>query len=107
MRENIITQYFEEVETTKEYNGYFCSVAEAITIVILGSICGLKNISQIHQWADISWLAGREEWEGMKCIGAVHTEFEEKGKKSREWHYYQQGTDSGETAASCQNGMEY
>lgn len=52
MRENIITQYFEEVETTKEYNGYFCSVAEAITIVILGSICGLKNISQIHQWAD-------------------------------------------------------
>lgn len=47
----MITQYFEEVETTKEYNGYFCSVAEAITIVILGSICGLKNISQIHQWA--------------------------------------------------------
>lgn len=54
MRENIITQYFEEVETTKEYNGYFCSIAEAITIVILGSICGLKNISQIHQWADSS-----------------------------------------------------
>ncbi len=50
MRENIITQYFEEVETTKEYNGYFCSITEAITIVILGSICGLKNISQIHQW---------------------------------------------------------
>ena len=46
-----ITEYFEDVETTREYNGYFCSVAEAITIVILGSICGLKNISQIHQWA--------------------------------------------------------
>ena len=46
-----ITEYFEDVETIKEYNGYFCSVAEAITIVILGSICGLKNISQIHQWA--------------------------------------------------------
>lgn len=51
MEKNIITQYFEDVETTKEYNGYFCSVSEAITIVILGSICGLKNISQIHQWA--------------------------------------------------------
>lgn len=51
MEKNIITQYFEELETTKEYNGYFCSVADAITIVILGSICGLKNISQIHQWA--------------------------------------------------------
>ena len=46
-----ITEYFEDVETTREYNGYFCSVAEAITIIILGSICGLKNISQIHQWA--------------------------------------------------------
>ncbi len=121
MRENIITQYFEEVETTKEYNGYFCSVAEAITIVIPGSICGLKNISQIHieeyvqdetlrkcmetavtqeknrgriekhtafVTTNISWLAGREEWESLKCIGAVHTEFEEKGRKSSEWHYY-------------------
>lgn len=38
--------------------------------------------------SDVSWLAGREEWEGMKCIGAVYTEFEEKGKKSSEWHYY-------------------
>ena len=51
MEKNIITQYFEELETSKEYNGYFCSVADAVTIVILGSICGLKNISQIHQWA--------------------------------------------------------
>ena len=51
MEKNIITPYFDDVETAKEYNGYFCSVAEAITIVILGSICGLKNISQIHQWA--------------------------------------------------------
>jgi hypothetical protein len=39
---------FQELDTTKEYNGYFCSVAEAVTIIILGSICGLKNTSQIH-----------------------------------------------------------
>lgn len=58
MEKNIITQYFEEVETTKEYNGYFGSVAEAITIVILGSICGLKNISQIHQWAASNRVRG-------------------------------------------------
>jgi len=47
-----ITDFFEEVETTEEYNGYFCSIAEAISIVVLGSLCGLKNVSQIHQWAD-------------------------------------------------------
>lgn len=26
--------YYEEVETQEEYNGYFCSVAEAITIAM-------------------------------------------------------------------------
>jgi predicted transposase YbfD/YdcC len=46
-----ITGYFADVETTEEHKGYFCSVGEALTIVILGSICGLKNVSQIHQWA--------------------------------------------------------
>jgi predicted transposase YbfD/YdcC len=46
-----IKEYFADVETTKEHNGYFCSVGEALAIVILGSICGLRNINQIHQWA--------------------------------------------------------
>ena len=51
-REKIrIREYFSEVETTREHNGYFCSVGEALTIVILGSICGLRNTNQIHQWA--------------------------------------------------------
>lgn len=52
MERKTLTEYFEEVETTEEYNGYFCSIAEAISIVVLGSLCGLKNVSQIHQWAD-------------------------------------------------------
>ena len=52
MKNNGITEYFEEVEITREYDGYYYSIAESITIVILGSICGLKNISQIHQWAE-------------------------------------------------------
>ena len=51
MKNNGITEYFEEIETEEEYDGYFCSIGEAITIVIIGSICGLKNIKQIHQWA--------------------------------------------------------
>lgn len=51
MKNNGITEYYEEVEIIEEYDGYFCSVPEAITIVILGSICGLKNVRQIHQWA--------------------------------------------------------
>ena len=43
--------YFVEIETTRSYNGYFCSISEALTLVILGSICGLRNVNQIHQWA--------------------------------------------------------
>ncbi|MDR2570945.1 MAG: ISAs1 family transposase [Oscillospiraceae bacterium] len=46
-----LPEYFEEVETEKEHNGYFCSVKETLTIVILGSFCGLQNVKRIHQWA--------------------------------------------------------
>lgn len=52
MKKKMILEYFEEVETTREYNGYYYSIAEAIGIIVLGSICGLKNVSQIHQWAE-------------------------------------------------------
>jgi hypothetical protein len=46
-----IIEFFSEIETTREYDGYICSVSDAIIIVMLGCICGLRNISQIHQWA--------------------------------------------------------
>jgi len=46
-----ITEYFRNVETTGEYSGYCYSVGRTLTIAILGSICGLRNTSQIHQWA--------------------------------------------------------
>lgn len=51
MKKKQMMEYFEEVETTQAYEGYYYSVAETLTIVVLGSLCGLKNISQIHQWA--------------------------------------------------------
>ena len=46
-----IREYFREVETSKEHNGYYCSVEETLTVVILGTLCGLRNPSQIHQWS--------------------------------------------------------
>lgn len=50
MRE--IQKYFEELETTENYMGYYYNLQDTVTIVILGGICGLKNVSQIHQWAE-------------------------------------------------------
>ena len=46
-----ITQYFSQVGVTKEHSGYFFNVGEVLTIVILGSLCGLRNINQISQWS--------------------------------------------------------
>ncbi|MDR2580974.1 MAG: ISAs1 family transposase [Fibromonadaceae bacterium] len=46
-----IEEYFEEVATENNYNGYFYSVSEAITIAILGTFCGLRNMKQIQRWA--------------------------------------------------------
>lgn len=48
---NSLTNYFQNIETTQEHDGYFLSVPQALAIVILGSLCGLKNLSQIHTWA--------------------------------------------------------
>jgi len=44
-----IAGYFAELQTTKEYNGYYYSVGEALTVVTLGSLRGLRSISQINQ----------------------------------------------------------
>jgi predicted transposase YbfD/YdcC len=51
--ENIykLPHFFDKVETKREHNGYFCSVKETLTIVVLGSFCGLQNVKRIHHWA--------------------------------------------------------
>ena len=53
-----IHDYFDEVETVKEHNGYFCSVGEALTVVIIGTLCGLRNVSQINQWSENEKVRG-------------------------------------------------
>jgi predicted transposase YbfD/YdcC len=46
-----IAEYFEDVELTEDYEPYFCSVEGAITIVIIGTFCGFRNLKQIQEWA--------------------------------------------------------
>ena len=41
----------DELETKRDYDEYFCSVKNAVIILILGSLCDLKNIKRIHEWA--------------------------------------------------------
>jgi predicted transposase YbfD/YdcC len=46
-----LVEYFGKVKTTRDYNGYIHSVGRTLTIVILGSLCKLKDLTEIHQWA--------------------------------------------------------
>lgn len=46
-----LVRYFGKVEKSREHNGYTHSVGRTLTIVILGTLCGLTNIEEIHQWA--------------------------------------------------------
>ena len=42
MKAEMLLDFMEEVESEKEYDGYYYSLGEALTIVVLGSLCGLK-----------------------------------------------------------------
>ena len=37
---------------------------------------------------NLGWMDNTDEWEGLSCIGAIHSEFKSKKGKSDEWHYY-------------------
>ena len=41
----------DELETEVAYDGYFCSVRDAVVIVTLGSLCELRSVMRIHAWA--------------------------------------------------------
>jgi trans-aconitate methyltransferase len=41
----------EEIETKKPYNGYFYSVANVVTILVVGLLCNLRSSQAICQWA--------------------------------------------------------
>ena len=36
---------------------------------------------------EVSWMPVGRQWPGLKCIGAIKTHFEYKGKVTEEWHY--------------------
>ena len=71
-RITFITEYFEEIEIEKEYDGYYYKISDVITIVILVSICGLKNLHQIHQWAikDRTRACGQQHGCQKDALGA-------------------------------------
>lgn len=47
-----LEEALDELETTVEYDGYFYKIQDAIIILIIGTLCELKNIKRIHEWAE-------------------------------------------------------
>ena len=56
MEQNLITEYFEEVETTKEYDGYFCSVAQVMTLVLLAGCALGESAPEFRRMGDAALL---------------------------------------------------
>jgi len=42
-----ITEYFRDAETDREYKSYFCSVGEALSVVILGCLLDSKMLLDV------------------------------------------------------------
>ena len=40
------------VDTASEHNGYWYSVSDALIMLIVGSLCGLRTVLDIHEWAE-------------------------------------------------------
>ena len=66
MGKEFIWEYFEEEEYAG-YDGYYYMVAEAITLIIVGSLCGLRNTRRIWQWATNDKIKGLLKEEFQIC----------------------------------------
>jgi predicted transposase YbfD/YdcC len=47
-----LEEYFDGIETARDYYGYFYNLTETIMITVLGTFCGLKSLKQIQKWAE-------------------------------------------------------
>ena len=52
-----LIEALDELETKRDYDGYFYSVKNAVIILILGSLCNLQNVKRIHQWASTAHIS--------------------------------------------------
>lgn len=48
----MLRRQFGDVRTTEPHKGYYYHVKDALMIAILGSLCGLSDMKDIHQWAE-------------------------------------------------------
>ena len=47
-----LQEQMREVGSESKYKGYFYSIHNTLIIVVCGMLCGLRDISEIHQWVE-------------------------------------------------------
>ena len=50
MRWEELEDALEVLRSEREYDGYFCSIKDAVIIVILGSLCDLKSVKKMDMF---------------------------------------------------------
>jgi predicted transposase YbfD/YdcC len=47
-----IIEEINKIKTSEEYEGYFYKVSDVVKIMILGLMCAMKTMSEIHAWSE-------------------------------------------------------
>ena len=50
MRWEELEDALEVLQSERAYDGYFCSIKDAVIIVILGSLCDLKSVKKMDMF---------------------------------------------------------
>jgi hypothetical protein len=58
------------------------------TVATVEKTSGRVERRTAYTSGDIGWLSGKEEWEGLACIGAVNAQVFSKKGETNEWQYY-------------------
>ena len=53
-----IIEEIGKITTTEEYEGYFYKVSDVIKIMILGLLCAMRTMSELHAWSTSKKVSG-------------------------------------------------
>jgi len=42
----------DEVDEASGFKGYWFSISDALIIAVCGMLCGLQNVSDVHEWSE-------------------------------------------------------
>ena len=68
MRWETLEDALAVLETEREYDGYFCSVQDAVIIVILGSLCDLQRVGNDRTYQNISGRNLRDQTDTVLLV---------------------------------------